>query len=270
MVKYLFYRLIIFLDTANENDTNYNIAWYMANNFKKVAHMGISEMAKACYVSPATISRFCRTLGYENFAHLKLECEIFQKNMVRYDNLARVPMELLTKNPSSATESYVKDIVTQLEELRNYLDWNEIDASLKLIHDAKQVAFFGTQFSHSAALHFQTDLMMLDKFSIAYMDAEQQLECAKALDSNSVAIIISVNGNYLDTGSKALHYIKKSGAKTVLITQNRNIPLSQEVDHVIELGHRSGMRYGKHTLLTTVEMMSCRYFALYSHENSAN
>ena len=146
MVKYLFYRLIIFLDTANENDTNYNIAWYMANNFKKVAHMGISEMAKACYVSPATISRFCRTLGYENFAHLKLECEIFQKNMVRYDNLARVPMELLTKNPSSATESYVKDIVTQLEELRNYLDWNEIDASLKLIHDANKWLFLGHNF----------------------------------------------------------------------------------------------------------------------------
>ena len=28
-MKYLFYRLIIFLDTANENDTNYNIAWFM-------------------------------------------------------------------------------------------------------------------------------------------------------------------------------------------------------------------------------------------------
>ena len=72
----------------------------------------------------------------------------------------------------------MNDIVAQLEELKNYLDWNEIDASLKLIHDSNHVAFFGTQFSHSAALHFQTDLMMLDKFSIAYMDAEQQLECA--------------------------------------------------------------------------------------------
>ena len=267
-MKYLFYRLIIFLDTANENDTNYNIAWYMANNFKKVAHMGISEMAKACYVSPATISRFCRTLGYENFAHLKLECELFQKNMVRYENLARVPIDQLDKNPKHATESYVKDIVEHMENLSQYLDWNAIDASIKLIHDSKTVAFFGTQFSHSAALHLQTDLMMLDKFSIAYMDAEQQLECAKSLDKNSVAIIISVNGNYLDTGSKALHYIKKSGAKTILITHNRQISLADEVDHVIELGNRTGMRYGKHTLLTTVELISCRYFALYSHENS--
>ncbi len=269
-MKYLFYRLIIFLDTENENDTNYNIAWFMANNFKKVAHMGISEMAKACYVSPATISRFCRTLGYENFAHLKLECEIFQKNMVRYDNLARVPVKLLTKDPKSATESYVNDIMVHMSELKNYLNWDNIDATLKLIHDSKNIAFFGTQFSHSAALHFQTDLMMLDKFSIAYMDADQQLECAKQLDKDSVAIIISVNGNYQETGSKALQYIKRSGAKTVLLTHNTTIPLAKEVDYVIELGHPSGMRYGKHTLLTAVELISCRYFALYAHENQGS
>lgn len=268
VVKYLFYRLIIFLDTANENDTNYNIAWFMANNFKKVAHMGISEMAKACYVSPATISRFCRTLGYENFAHLKLECEIFQKNMVRYDNLARVPIDVLISDPDEATRAYTNEIVHYLNDLTNYLNWKEIDVALKLIHDMPNVAFFGTQFSHSAALHMQTDLMMLDKFSIAYMDADQQLECAKQLDKNSVAIIISVNGNYLDTGSKALHYIKKSGAKTILITQNDTLPLIKEMDHVILLGKREGMRFGKHTLLTAIELISCRYFALYSHENS--
>ena len=45
-MKSLFYRLIIFLDTASEADTNYNIAWYMAHNFSKVAKMGISQLAK--------------------------------------------------------------------------------------------------------------------------------------------------------------------------------------------------------------------------------
>ena len=104
-VKYLFYRLIIFLDTANESDTNYNIAWYMANNFKKVSRMGISELAKACYVSPATISRFCRTLGYENFAHLKQECGLFQMNLTRSSNLASVPEQLILNAPSISSQS---------------------------------------------------------------------------------------------------------------------------------------------------------------------
>ncbi len=266
-VKYLFYRLIIFLDTANESDTNYNIAWYMANNFKKVSRMGISELAKACYVSPATISRFCRTLGYENFAHLKQECGLFQMNLTRSSNLASVPEQLILNDPKMATADYAKRVANQIMNLTEYLDWDEIDGALRLIHDKKNVAFFGTQFSHSAALHFQTDLMMLDKFSIAYMDAERQLECAKKLDSDSVAVIISVNGNYLGTGSKALSYIKKNGVKTILITQNPTLSLASQVDHLIVLGNHEQMKIGKHTLLTAIELLSCRYFALYSHEN---
>ena len=60
-MKNLFYRLLIYLDSANEADTNYNIAWYMAHHISEVAHMGISKLASECFVSPATISRFCRT-----------------------------------------------------------------------------------------------------------------------------------------------------------------------------------------------------------------
>ncbi len=121
-----------------------------------------------------------------------------------------MPEQLILNDPKMATADYAKLVANQIMNLTEYLDWDEIDGALRLIHDKKNVAFFVTQFSHSAALHFQTDLMMLDKFSIAYMDAERQLECAKKLDSDSVAVIISVNGNYL---------------------------------------------------------LSCRYFALYSHEN---
>ena len=89
-MKSLFYRLIIFLDTASEADTNYNIAWYMAHNFSKVAKMGISQLAKECYVSPATISRFCRALGYENYAHLKQECSSFASDSKKFNNFINV------------------------------------------------------------------------------------------------------------------------------------------------------------------------------------
>ncbi len=37
-MKNLFYRLLIYLDSANETDTNYNIAWYMAHHISEVAH----------------------------------------------------------------------------------------------------------------------------------------------------------------------------------------------------------------------------------------
>jgi len=44
-------------------------------------------LADLCYTSPATISRFCRALGYENFAHLKQECYTFHSDDKKFNNL---------------------------------------------------------------------------------------------------------------------------------------------------------------------------------------
>ena len=169
-MKNLFYRLLIYLDSANEADTNYNIAWYMAHHISEVAHMGISKLASECFVSPATISRFCRTLGYENYAHLKQECAWFSSTSRKFNNLINVPLDMMKDHPEESTAYYTQQICASLSQLSSYLDWNVIDEVLKLIHDSDNVAFFGTQFSHSVALHFQTDLLMLEKFTMAYME----------------------------------------------------------------------------------------------------
>ena len=203
-MKSLFYRLIIFLDTASEADTNYNIAWYMAHNFSKVAKMGISQLAKECYVSPATISRFCRALGYENYAHLKQECSSFASDSKKFNNLINVPLDMMKDKPQECTKYYSDQVCDAISKLSQRLDWNVIDKVLQAIHDSDSVAFFGTQFSHSAALHFQTDLLMLEKFTMAYMETERQIDCARLMDENSVAIIVTVNGFYARSNSKVL------------------------------------------------------------------
>lgn len=262
-MKSLFYRLIIFLDTASENDTNYNIAWFMANNFYRISNMRISELAQECFVSPATISRFCRALGYENFAHLKQECRAFHSNDKKFNNLIDVPLELMKNNPEAATLNHVEQIKDSIEQLPSFLDWKEIDESLKLIHDTSTVAFFGIQFSQSAALHLQTDLLMLEKFTVAYMDSQRQLQCAKTLTKDSVAVIITVNGNFNNSAHKIVQYIKKSNCKVILITSNPELDLNLTVTHRILLGNGKNRKTGKHALLTLMELMSLRYYCMY-------
>lgn len=262
-MKNLFYRLIIFLDTAQENDTNYNIAWFMANNFYRIADMRISELASECFVSPATISRFCRALGYENFAHLKQECYTFHSDDKKFNNLINIPLETMKSNPEIATQEYVNQVIAYISDLPRILDWKEIDATLKLIHDCDSVAFFGTQFSQSATLHFQTDLLMLEKFTMAYMDSSRQLDCAKELTKDSVAIIMTVNGYFTGSGFKILQYLKKSGCKVVLMTCNPELDIKIPIDHTILLGQSKNRKTGKHSLLTAVELMSLRYYSLY-------
>lgn len=262
-MKDLFYRLIIFLNTASEKDTNYNIALFMANNFYRIANMRISELAEECYVSPATISRFCRALGYENFAHLKQECMSFHADTKKFNNLVNIPLSLMKEKPTTATAEYVKQIIATLNQMPQTLDWKVIDQVLKLIHDTKNVFMFGTQFSNSAAIHFQTDLLMLEKFSLAYMDGEKQLECAKKLKKDDLALIFSVNGNYAIGNFKTLQYIRKSGCQTALITCQGADAMHIPIDYTIKIGHAADGKTGKHALLTAVELMSLRYYTLY-------
>lgn len=262
-MKSLFYRLIIFLDTAPENDTNYQIAWFMANNFYRIANMRISELASECFVSPATISRFCRTLGYENFAHLKQECYTFHSDDKKFNNLINIPLETMKDNPKQATQEYVNQVIEYISDLPSSLDWDIADEILKQIHDSKSVAFFGTQFSQSAAMHFQTDLLMLEKFTMAYMDSSRQLDCAKELTKESIAIIMTVNGYFTDSGFKILQYLKKSGCKVALITCNPTLNIKIPVDYKLIIGNLKNKKTGKHSLLTTVELMSLRYYCMY-------
>jgi DNA-binding MurR/RpiR family transcriptional regulator len=105
--------------------------------------------------------------------------------------------------------------------------------------------------------------MMLEKFTMAYMDSSRQLECAKHLTKESVAIIITVNGYFTNSGHKILQYIKKSGCKVILITCHTELDIEIPVDHCILLGQSYNRKTGKHALLTVVELMSLRYYCLY-------
>ncbi len=261
-MKNLFYRLIIYLDTASEEDTNYNIALFMAHNFYRIYQMRINELASLCFVSPATISRFCKSLGYENFAHLKQECLTFHSTEKKFNNLVNIPLGEMKNYPTLATQDFISQVTDTLNSLPDSLNWESIDQVLNLIHDTENVYFFGTQFSNSAAIHFQTDLLMLEKYTYAYMDSERQLESAKNMTKDDLAIVISVNGNYSVTGSKTLRYLKKSGCKTVLITARKE-NLDFEPDYIIQLGNVRDGKTGKHALLALMELMSLRYYTLF-------
>lgn len=262
-MKNLFYRLMIYLDTASETDTNYFIALFMANNFYRIPDMRISELAEECFVSPATISRFCRALGYENFAHLKQECTSFHSNNKKFNNLINIDLECMAHSPEKATEEFAQQIIESTAEISKILDWKILDEVLHLIHDHEEVAFFGTQFSTSAAILLQTDLLMLEKFTIAYMDSERQLECAKQMTKDSVAIVISLNGNFEHVGHKVLQYLNKSKCHIVWITSTHEDNLGIPVEYKVLVGGSLKNKTTKHALLTAVQLMSLRYYSLF-------
>ena len=86
------------------------------------------------------------------------------------------------------------------------------------------------------------------------MEQTNQLQCAKELDENSVAIILTVSGHIFNGNQKMISYIKKSNAKVVIITNDQDFDFGFEPDYVIGIGDPKYKRTGKHNLLTTMEL----------------
>lgn len=250
-MKSLFDQLVIYLDTANEIDTNYNIAWYVVRNFSKITDMSINELADKCYVSPATISRFCKSLGYENYLHFKQVCTLDKT----FDNY-NIDLTNMRYKPKECTKYYLKNICDEISKLSSILEWDIIDEVLQVIYDSKKIVFFQNYFLHFVSLYFQIDLLNLGKLVYAPVEYKKQLEHAKSLNEDSIAIVIG-DDEYIRDNFRIIQYLKKSKCKIVLLTNKQDIKIS--MDYIIRI--ESNM--SKYTLLAIIELMIYRYRSLY-------
>ena len=263
-MRNLLYRLIMFIDSVNIDDLNYKIALYMVRHFAELGNMRINELARECYVSAATISRFCREIGYENYAELKQEClrEIDYERTL--DNLIDVPTELMLKEPKEASTMFIDDLIKAMKGFSDNIDWDSIDHVLNMIHDYDDVTFYGIHTSNSVARHLQGDLMVINKFTYAPIDIQDQEIQAKMSNEDSLAIIISVKGHYFIQSGRTAQYLERSGCKIVLVTILSEEVLPIHVDYILPLNYDCKGQEGKHILMALVELMAYRYNVLYN------
>ncbi len=260
-MNYLFYRLVLFVNTSSKDDLNYTIADFILKNIAAIADMNIVVFANTCHVSPASISRFCRKLGYDDYIHLKMECAKFTSSKaIDYYNPD------MLKDPHEAGKEYLESAAGRITEQIDLLDWENIEELVKDIFDANGVAFFGSHFSHSIAQLIQTSLLSCNKYSIAKNDYDQQVRIAKGLTEQDIAITISVRGSYLGSTSRLKRAIEKSGAKSVLITANHDPKLLKEYDRIIYISSDEDLYMGRFMLLSFAELLSQMYVTYHANQ----
>lgn len=105
-------------------------------------------------------------------------------------------------------------------------------------------------------MYFQIDLLNLGKLVYALVEYKKQLEYAKSLNEDSIAIVIG-DDEYIRDNFRIIQYLKRSKCKIVLLTNKQDIKIS--MDYIIRL--ESNM--SKYTLLAIIELMIYRYRPLY-------
>ena len=151
---------IVFLSTlasSQDNSTSCQIATFVLAHFEEVKNCSISELAKKCFVSTSSISRFCRDIGFEDYSELR---EHYKKTEYKF--------ELCSKHTSPQVRllDYVDRVQDSLLKVKESVDVVLLERLVQDIIRFDRVAIFGLLKAETAAMNLQSDLLMLAKLRL--------------------------------------------------------------------------------------------------------
>ncbi len=258
----MLYRFLTFVNSASSGTTYSNIAYYISNNFSKITQMNLEELADACYVSQATISRFCRFLGFESFTHFKMECQRSLRDGERRINDIVSTISQGDDEYKKSFRHYGDVIIRELQALMDSMDVAQLDALLERIHNTEDVALFGIHRCASVIQELQFSFALKDKFVKAYAGTTHQLECARELKKDSLAIVVTSSDGFWFEAHDVVDALAKSPCYKILLTTRRDEKQQEMFDEVILIG--SGQARGSsYTMMNYSESMISRYFTKY-------
>ena len=216
--------------TASEK----KVADFVLSNQSGTQFMSISELAGACDVAEATVSRFCRRLDYKGYNTFKLAvANAFVQHKPWNNPLSgEITGEDSLEDISKKLYSAEIEAITQTMEL---LDLNAVREAANLMHSASRVICMGnggTMIMASEAHHLFSTVS--NKF-VAVGDSHLQAMAAISMEPEDVIFFFSYSGStkaMMDT----LKLASNRGGKVILVTRFPNSPGSDYADVVLQCG----------------------------------
>lgn len=213
------------------------VADYVVAHQRDTQFMSISDLAEACGVADATVSRFCRRLNYKGYNAFKLAVA---------NAAVQHPGELFLSGEISADDS-VPDLCqklysTELEALSQTLSMvrpENILAAADILSRAKRVLCMGqggSMIMAAEAAHlFSTAMPGFSPVS----DSHLQLIAATTLTAEDAVLFFSYSGATREL-MDLLDVVRDRGVKVILITHFPKSPAAARADVVLQCGANEG------------------------------
>ncbi len=248
-------------------DTNHVIANFFLEHLYAMDSITITDVATACFTSNATISRFARNVGCENFQILKQGLASENKRTAKellIDN--KEDLKFTLGDDRKELEDYIERIHESLKGMAKTIDFEQIDQLNQLIHDYDVVYFCGTQLPGMLSNHIQFMLLNCSKVTHAVWTREQHERMIQDIRSRTdkvLVIVLSLNGNYTRVYSDVIIKLLELNVHKVLVTQDPNIKRIKNFDTVLVLGETENSKIGRYKLQLFLEVLLNRYTNTY-------
>ncbi|MFC3995228.1 MurR/RpiR family transcriptional regulator [Nocardiopsis sediminis] len=237
------------------------VAQRIIDDPERVAASSITQLAKDCATSEATVIRFCRTIDFTGYRELRLTLatEAGQARGAR-GGTREVPGDISADDTLvTVVEKIAFTDARAVEETGAQLDVAVLEAVVERMATARRTDIYGVGASAFVAADLQQKLHRIGLTSFAWSDTHVMLTSAALLGEGDVAMAISHSGTTIDT-INALAEAKRRGATTVAVTNFPRSPISEAADHILttaarETTFRSGATASRLAQLTVIDCL---------------
>jgi DNA-binding MurR/RpiR family transcriptional regulator len=198
------------------------------------ARSTIVELAERSGTSPATITRFCRALGFEGYADLRLGIAGETGRAARAggwtDDIGR---EIQPTDPLERVLGQIMAADTRaMHDTAALLDLREVGKAAEAIAAASRVDIYGASGSALVGAEMQFCLHRIGVAAWAWTDVHNGLASSALLHPGDVALGISHSGQTRET-IEMIAEAGSHGATTVALTSFPRSPLADVADIVL-------------------------------------
>lgn len=214
------------VNTQPCDSIDFNIAKYILTHAGEIDKISLGQLAERCMVSKASISRFCRKIGLEDYLDLQLMLRGYRYN-------PKEKFQFASSMPN--TDSFLETSIEYLRHLQKTIDRSVLSQLVQDIHDYPKVAAFGNMQSGNIAFSLQHDLSVCKKLILCSQVVVDQKEYLKNAGKDTLLIVFTVRGRFFERVSEGLLLDERNCPKIYVITTQNSTQQPSFVDKTITL-----------------------------------
>lgn len=206
------------------------IASYVLDHPSDVATITVRDLAAETGTSPASVSRFARTLDYRTYSDMRLALGI---SISRASGEEKATGGKVALDDVEGSIKYVlSHKVKELAETTSLIDSDDFAAVVNLLHNADLVLITGVGNSINMGANAAFKLSQVGVRAFCPSTTEAMASVATNLTENDVLLVISTSG-YSKRLVNLFDSAEDSNTPIVMITDNPDTPIAKRATHII-------------------------------------
>lgn len=237
--------------------TEHRIADYFFKDYPDLAFKDLAQMCEASGASTASITRFVRKLGYNDFKDFSqsIRNEI-KTGFDRPTNRPSVRATTSLDTPGGELISHLRVAQDEIAQTLDSFSQTEFDAIADLVADESRPLYL-TSFATGRTLITYFYLLLKYQRGNVHLISAPDMAVHELVDVDEKSVLLATNfDRHPQTILRNLEIVKERGGTTALITNRPSTPLRRFADHILLVQTLSTRRFkSRATMLIALESL---------------